>query len=1650
MPRYPTPLPTSSTGIPSSSPPLLPAAQVEPRPGLQRTQSSVSERAPLCAVPSITLPESGEAVLMGRSSNSSHYQLSANRLVSRIHVRAAYVPAALGTNSKIEVICLGWNGVQVQCQGRTWDLAKGDHFTSETEHDVMLDVHHARVLLAWPHRERRGSPSAESDSTGADDDASPCRGLGLSLANRTPSSPVRCGRPPQSPVSPTPAGKRHTTIPPTPALLPSDVAAGQNPVCVYEDEPAEEDHAGIEGTSKDTQSTQLASPAPVGQAASGPSSGRPEPENFSDQDEENDPIICSFGPQGDNILPRMASFTTADSPIGSRRRRRPLDASGPPLPSLSGAADTDPASVANHVINQLAFSRLSSTPLSTIWQNLPAELKQAKDLPGSKTSTKEELETALQNIAAIGKVRREGKDAGGKPLETEYYYLPEMDTDRMRMEAVVNGLQKPGLRACRKQHKAEAYEGRTDELRELNANAWRDHADIPGVQGSLDSSLKKNTAFIKRLRTAITSATLNAFLQEIQTLSLHKYLSEIISACYEGLCKIKSPSDVAAGVEVVSALHQRFGTADFTAPLGWLIGRGMATPEKAQLKTLSAEVKEREEKERLSRQRSLLRVVTELWLVGALRSLSDVNRPEDGGPRGKENAAALAGRTADATKGKAAPNGTRPIDVQDAEPFPLEVLKDLLAQDREHINLSLVNLFVKTYAWDVLGTKPTTPDERKVVTDEAAVNGEALPNDRAGDTADNMPMTPPELQQRFRNVLVRYFDSVQAHLIRDQKSIAGQARRNAEAYVRSGEVFEDRQANYEKQLKAQEKLVADAQTLAHLLGHEMPDLEVDADGAVTANGGVGLVNTTDYLRGQADGPGIWQDEEERRFYENLIDLKERVPGILLEDGKKKKVDGDETAANKTGGATESIDSSAKEKPALDPSVSSEETKMADDDDSSTVIVNKTVGAKVDALLARLPDLVSRDLIDDAAVEFCFLNSKASRNRLIKALQAVPRGRTDLFASYARLTATLGRYMTDIAQGMVSYLDLEFRSLQRRKEKDFLGSARSNNTRYLAELIKFGVIPEHIIFHCLKVSLDDFTRTNIEIMCALLESCGRYLFRNPDTAPRMKSFLETLQRKKAAQHLGQQERMLIENALYYVDPPERMAIEQKQRTPVDLFVRKLMYVDLSKRTYAKILKQLRKLQWGEEEVVTLLHKVFTKPGKAKHSNIHLLAILASALYRYHPDFVIGVVDDLLEYITIGLEQNDFRYSQRRIAEVKYLGELYNYKMVDSPVIFDALYRLVTFGHETGTPKPDRLCVLDLPDDFFRIRLVCILLDTCGMCFDRGAAKKKLEFFLSFFQVRIEARTWCLLFTDWPKYYIYTKATLPMEIDFLIHDTLRLIRPQWQLASDLEDASQKFAEAVLQNYTSQEADKLADAEDSADETSTDGEGDEDESRLPDLEEAHSSSEEIEANAPAETQSADTDEDEQIVVTRPDEERDPEADAEFDRELAKLTAESLDSRKFDRKPLFDVPIPLARNTRDAGLVSPDQAAKGPAMADTMAFSLLTKKGNRQQTRTVELPADSNFAVAMKTQRQAEREEQQRIKDLVLNYDLRDDEHDGDHHSLFGHRPNLITKRHEGADRPGSVLARSDKAGSHRYNQRARKLQMNDMDWYGNGSRS
>jgi regulator of nonsense transcripts 2 len=137
---------------------------------------------------------------------------------------------------------------------------------------------------------------------------------------------------------------------------------------------------------------------------------------------------------------------------------------------------------------------------------------------------------------------------------------------------------------------------------------------------------------------------------------------------------------------------------------------------------------------------------------------------------------------------------------------------------------------------------------------------------------------------------------------------------------------------------------------------------------------------------------------------------------------------------------------------------------------------------------------------------------------------------------------------------------------------------------------------------------------------------------------------------------------------------------------------------------------------------------------------MLAFLLAELSKYYPSFGVDVVDDCIERIRIDLELNLFKRNQKRISMIKYLGELYNYHMVDSNLIFETLYFVIRFGHENKVPIAGIYCPIDRPDDFFRTRLVCTLLDTVN--FKRMRGLKKLDLFLIFFQVEINPDCRCI--------------------------------------------------------------------------------------------------------------------------------------------------------------------------------------------------------------------------------------------------------------------------------------------------------------------
>ena len=80
----------------------------------------------------------------------------------------------------------------------------------------------------------------------------------------------------------------------------------------------------------------------------------------------------------------------------------------------------------------------------------------------------------------------------------------------------------------------------------------------------------------------------------------------------------------------------------------------------------------------------------------------------------------------------------------------------------------------------------------------------------------------------------------------------------------------------------------------------------------------------------------------------------------------------------------------------------------------------------------------------------------------------------------------------------------------------------------------------------------------------------------------------MRRKQSAQHFDTRQQLVLENAYYQCNPPERVQREQVQLTPVEAFIEHLLHDVLMKKTVDKVLKILRKLHWEDAEVSLANH------------------------------------------------------------------------------------------------------------------------------------------------------------------------------------------------------------------------------------------------------------------------------------------------------------------------------------------------------------------------------------------------------------------------------------------------------------------------------
>ncbi|XP_028810620.1 regulator of nonsense transcripts 2 [Denticeps clupeoides] len=1094
----------------------------------------------------------------------------------------------------------------------------------------------------------------------------------------------------------------------------------------------------------------------------------------------------------------------------------------------------------------------------------------------------------------------------------------------------------------------ERHQCRKD-LRAKNQNA-QDARPEEAFFSRLDSSLKKNTAFVKKLRT-LTEQQRESLSHDFASLNLSKYIGEAVSSVVEAKLKI---SDVGCAVHLCSLFHQRY--TEF-APL------------LLQAWKKHFEARKEEKTPNVSKLRTDLRFIAELTIVGLFTD--------------KEGLSLI-----------------------------YEQLKSIIGADREtHTHVSVVISFCKHCGDDIAGLVP-----RRVKT--AA--------EKFGLTFPPSEIINIEKQQPFQNLLREYFTSLTKHLKKDHRELQNIERQNRRILHSKGELSEDRHKQYEEFATSYQKLLANTQSLADLLDENMPELPQDK--TIQEEHGPGIDIFTPGKPGEYDlDEGIWEDEDARNFYENLVDLKAFVPAILFKDSEKTgqckdREESKEVKESKDSKEVPSTEELELELEAMDITDDPMEMEAADeteseelakklldeqeqeDEEASTGSHLKLI---VDAFIQQLPNCVNRDLIDKAAMDFCMnMNTKSNRRKLVRALFTVPRQRLDLLPFYSRLVATLHPCMSDVAEDLCSMLKGDFRFHIRKKDQINI-ETKNKTVRFVGELAKFKMFSKTDTLQCLKMLLSDFTHHHIEMACTLLETCGRFLFRSPDSHLRTSVLLEQMMRKKQAQHLDARYVTMVENAYYYCNPPPIEKAVRKKRPPLQEYIRKLLYKDLSKVTTEKVLRQMRKLPWQDPEIKGYLICCMVNIWNVKYNSIHCVANLLAGLVAYQEDVGIHVVDGVLEDIRLGMEVNQPKFNQRRISSAKFLGELYNYRMVESAVIFRTLYSFIYFGVNTdGSPSP-----LDPPEHLFRIRLVCTLLDTCGQYFDRGSSKRKLDCFLIYFQRYI---WWKKSLDVWTKDHPF-----PIDIDYMISDTLELLRPKMRLSSSLDEASRQVTELEREFIIKLGLDKDGRCSSAVGEAEAMDEEDDDDDEEGGAETEEQSGNESEMNEQEEEEGSENEEEEReeeeeentdyLTDSNKENETDEEnnevtirggglkhvacaEDEDFIQALDKMMLENLQQRSGESVKVhqLDVAIPLQLKSQLKKGPTPPTVEADSEISDTMQFVMLTRKGNKQQFKILNVPLSSHLAANHYNQQQAEQEERMRMKKLTLDINERQEQED------------------------------------------------------------
>ncbi|KAI6216020.1 hypothetical protein M3Y94_00454100 [Aphelenchoides besseyi] len=938
---------------------------------------------------------------------------------------------------------------------------------------------------------------------------------------------------------------------------------------------------------------------------------------------------------------------------------------------------------------------------------------------------------------------------------------------------------------------------------------------------------------------------------------------------------------------------------------------------------------------------------------------------------------------------------------------------------QEHVNVPILLPFCQTNLFECSAMIPLSC-QRSATESELEEVAELLPDTISKEQRAAMK----NLLKTYMESLVEHVNTVRLKMNTVLKSIKRQERTRGDAAA------EDRQS-YDELKTTFDRLLNSAVELSQWVGIEVPEMPEELSDDEVAE--------TEVKKTNGGGSGRilkFVDEDTRLFYEKLVNVEHAallarntptmeddveqeaeefgetnievlVDNINLEDLES---EDDAEVLVEAPEVEEQIDDEVPATPTLN-------TKTEANRDSS--ILNPMdnvfgVSSNFTSFLTKLCNAINKERIDAAALEFITSFNKASnRKRLIQHLLAAPYDRLDLLPFYCRFMATINAVVPAVPRQVGRTLLERFREIANRKcvvtktkSKNTAGQhidAKVHLSKFISEMVKFGLLPKAEGLACLRALLVDLRQYKVDMFSAMIESMGYFLYNSPETHGKMKVIVSVL-RNKNDKIKDERQKLLLENAYFAVLPTEDESSPLQRRPPIEEFISmKIMTLKSVKSS----LHALRRIDWEDEETCEFALRLLCNPCTVPFVQIERLAKLVGNLTDYQPWVGIYVVDDVLEFIRTALELNDNSLYQRLFSSVVYIGQLFNYTICGTAVIFKVMYQLISFNINAAGNKVALDCALRTR----RIRLAIELVRTVGEYFVEGRPKERMDCFLNYlFLFHFDTKE-C-----WSAELVEEYGEFPQELTYEMDKMLTTFRKKEKSKfPNSLDAARKAVQKIQEKYLEkahllyQQTGQLTQPEPEQEEAPRKGknnEEDDDEDielttspQLQNPDEPSASpddSKSLDRSTPPlalqfQNHKFSVDEEVKLNGFGAQHEAEPE-DEDLLRDLDRVMNETYQAAAVvQRSANIDLEVPPAARQKFERKITFAEETKGhpdseeQSLAPRVQMALMTRKGNRKVLKAVNVAPSQGMHEALLELRAQDAKERRELKALTLAMDER-----------------------------------------------------------------